>query len=195
MNKILGLGKILLITILIFLGMFSFGASIIIPELSIFKRMLFGSVSLICLILTTLYFLLLENSKFMIDNQKNLNTRILMDLNSVSKNYNKLLKRKMGFGQGDLFSKDIEIMSMLREGIVEEPSLKVIEEFLKEIKHSDTLFLIRIDHYNGLWWLRVCGQSITLNQALAVMELISNRIILMSDIDGSLIEKKEIILN
>ena len=62
------------------------------------------------------------------------------------------------------------ILSDFRNKSVQTTTAKTIIEFCREITPDDTIFLVRLNHTNSTWYLKVTGKPIDLEQALYILD-------------------------
>jgi hypothetical protein len=95
---------------------------------------------------------------------------------------------------GDILPSEQAILSQLRLNAVKGSTAKSMFDFYKDITHSDTVFLIKLDHARAHWHIKVTGRRIQLNQAKYVMERSLDKIKDFAESD-SLVRKPIKIIN
>jgi hypothetical protein len=90
---------------------------------------------------------------------------------------------------------EIAIYSKMVHTGVPAPVTNAIVSLAQELKDSDTVFLIRVSHDEGAWYIRVAGKPIHLKQALFIMDLIKDRIRNSASKKGFIFKKENGIVN
>jgi len=89
----------------------------------------------------------------------------------------------------------IAIYSKMANNGVPAPVANAIVSFAQNIKDTSTLFMIRLSHDEGAWYLHVAGQPVHLDQALFVMDMAKYKIRSMASDKGFIFKKREGVIN
>lgn len=64
----------------------------------------------------------------------------------------------------------ISAFSQLRSSNIQVPVNMGVKSLVERLKETDTVMILQIDHKEGFWYFNICGNSIRIEQAAAVID-------------------------
>lgn len=89
----------------------------------------------------------------------------------------------------------VAIYSKMAHSGVSAPIANTVASFVQSLEDDSTVFLIRVSHDEGAWYLHMAGQPVHINQVLFIMDMMKHKVSNIASDKGFIFKKRDGVVN